>query len=365
METIAPPEIWKGELMVDISIRKAFHNVSLNLSFKSDKIKCVIFGPSGSGKSSLLKMIAGFYNPDQGYIKINNTEFFNSEKKICLHINRRNIGYLPQEYPLFPHMSVMENIAYGPKIKKMDITIDNIHKLARKLGIEEKLSEYPKNLSGGQKQRAALARSLILNPTLLLLDEPFSALDKPVRENLRELVSDIAVQMNITTVFVTHDVEEAFVFGEDAVLIADGSIIEYGDKVNIFNEPKNVKSAQFLDFKNIWKIKYCSENRVVLENGDELVCKNPEASNYDYCCIKPENVMILRDDMPFSDKENRLYGYVESMHNRGGYVSVVFKSFDGLSVEIHIPNHAVYKMALKNGSKINISLKKESLILCN
>ncbi len=352
--------------MIEVSIVKKFSNISLNFSFKTDKLKSVIFGSSGSGKSSLLKMIAGFYNPNQGFIKVNGSDFYNSQKNISMPINKRNIGYLTQEYTLFPHMSVMENIVYGLKAKNLDIEEEKIYRLAENLKIENKLNEYPANLSGGEKQRVALARAIVIKPFLLLLDEPFSALDKPVRESLREIVSDIVTQMKIPTLFVTHDIEEAFIFADDILLVDDGSIIEYGNKDDVFNNPNSVKSAEILDFKNIWKIKHNADNSVVLETNDNLICKNNAMSKFKYCCIKPENIMILREDMANKDKENKISGYIFSIHNRGDYIKVVFKSHtSSLFAEIKIPSHAVHKMDLIKGKKITISLKKESLILCN
>ncbi len=348
--------------MIEIAIEKRLGKFDLSVNFSVNKSKCVIFGSSGSGKSSLLKMIAGFYNPDYGSIKINDRIFFSSEKKINLSIQRRNVGYLPQEYTLFPNMTIKENIEYGIKKRKLKDKM-GIENLAERFNIVNCLDRYPYEISGGQKQRAALARALIVKPDILLLDEPFSALDKPIREELRELVADVAKTFSIPVLFVTHDLEEAFVFGEEIVIIKDGRVVEFGDKEAVFENPRFVDTAQLVDFGNIWKIKGFFDNYIELENGLKLTCENIDKSAK-YCCIKPENVMILRKDTDISDKENKIETVIEKINFRGRYINLVAKTDDGVLIYVNIPPHILGKMSLDEGKNIIISVKKESIVFC-
>lgn len=362
METSMPPEIWKGDFMIDIDIQKSFRAFNISLKFTTSKNRCVIFGPSGSGKSSLLKMISGFYNPDSGIIKIKNNIFFSYKEKINLPIQLRNVGYLPQEYTLFPNMKIDENIKYGLKKRKTQNPMD-ITELAEKFNILNCLTKYPDEISGGQKQRAALARALIVKPDILLLDEPFSALDKHIREELRELVADVADSLSIPVLFVTHDLEEAFVFGEDIVIIKDGKVVEFGDKDRIFGKPSFVESARLMDFGNIWKIETIHKGYIELENSMKLIATS-NCKRAAFCCIKPENIMILRDDIDISDKENRIGVTIRKINFRGRYVKILTETENKVPIHINIPPHILPKMSLKEGKTVTISLKKDSIILC-
>ncbi|MBI4972220.1 MAG: ATP-binding cassette domain-containing protein, partial [Candidatus Omnitrophica bacterium] len=186
---------------------------SIDIRLSAEENMTVLFGPSGAGKSLLLNLLSGIVRPDEGFVKIEEREVFNSETGINIPIRDRKIGYLFQDYALFPHMTVFENIAYGinslPKNKIM-AKVEELLDLMRLGGLEHR---FPKELSGGQKQRAALARTLAAEPRILLLDEPFSALDYQVREKLRADLLLIHQKYPITTLFVTHDLEEAFVMG--------------------------------------------------------------------------------------------------------------------------------------------------------
>ena len=348
--------------MIDINIKKKLGSFDISMVFKLHSLKCVIFGASGSGKSSLLKMIAGFYNPDRGFIKINRREFFSSNNKTALSIQARNVGYLPQEYTLFPNMSVEENIRYGLKKKGLKDTL-GVKDIAKRFGIFHCLDKYPGEISGGQRQRAALARALVVKPDIMLLDEPFSALDRPIREELRELVADVASSFSIPVLFVTHDLEEAFVFGDEIVIVKDGLVMEFGDKSKIFNTPSFVETAKLLDFANIWRIKKAKRGFVELANGIKLNIEGL-SDEAEFCCIKPENIMILRKDTDISDKENKIDVKIERINFRGRYVNLVTSTKNNTAVSINIPEHILSKMSLSVGSYITVSLKKESIIFC-
>lgn len=193
--------------MLEVQIYKKLAEFDLDVSFQVNDNILGLMGASGSGKSMTLKCIAGIETPDQGRIVLNDRVLFDSEKKINVPIQKRNVGYMFQSYALFPNMDVYENISVGlraRKVKDVDIVV---RKVMKQFQISELTSRYPKQLSGGQRQRVALARLMAYEPDVLLLDEPFSALDEDLKEDLlRELKSEL--QISKPVVFVSHNKEE-------------------------------------------------------------------------------------------------------------------------------------------------------------
>lgn len=353
--------------MIDVNVQKKLKNIHIDLSFNFDQNRVVIFGRSGSGKSTLLKIIAGFFNPSKGRIIINGVTFFDKEKNIHLPIHERNVGYLPQSYTLFPNLSVKNNILYGPKAHRLPYDSAKLNRITERLEIKSFLEKSPSRLSGGQQQRVALARVLMIQPRILLLDEPFGALDVELRESLRELVSEICDDYNIPALFVTHDLEEAFTFGDGLVMVDNGCAMESGDLARVYEKPQFVESASMLGFMNIWPISQWDQQELILESGQRLVLSEKIRVKPDYACIRNGQVMILRDDRPVNKslKENVFQGNITLIRHRGNYCYLMFKDESGFTLHISIPNHAFEKLNIKKGRKVSVSLKKESIVLCN
>ncbi|WP_281740027.1 ATP-binding cassette domain-containing protein [Holdemanella biformis] len=210
--------------MLEVQIYKKLAEFDLDASFQVDDNILGLMGASGSGKSMTLKCIAGIETPDQGRIVLNNRVLFDSEKKINVPIQKRNVGYMFQSYALFPNMNVYENISVGlraRKVKDVDIVVQ---KVMQQFRIFELASRYPKQLSGGQRQRVALARLMAYEPDVLLLDEPFSALDEDLKKDLlQELKSEL--QISKPVIFVSHDKEEVNYLCDLKYKIKQGEII--------------------------------------------------------------------------------------------------------------------------------------------
>lgn len=210
--------------MLEVQIYKKLAEFDLDISFQVDDNILGLMGASGSGKSMTLKCIAGIEMPDQGRIVLNGCVLFDSEKKINVPIQKRNVGYMFQSYALFPNMNVYENISVGlraRKVKDVDIVVQ---KVMQQFRIFELASRYPKQLSGGQRQRVALARLMAYEPDVLLLDEPFSALDEDLKEDLlQELKSEL--QISKPVIFVSHDKEEVNYLCDLKYKIKQGEII--------------------------------------------------------------------------------------------------------------------------------------------
>jgi molybdate transport system ATP-binding protein len=351
---------------IQVDIQKSFKNLTLSFQFSADNNRVVLFGPSGSGKSVLLKMIAGFFDPDDGEIRISDRIFFDRNKQLNIPTYHRNIGFLPQEYTLFPNMTVEENITYGLRTQKLPIDQSAFKRLIERFDLGNKLSSHPKDLSGGQLQRAALARILLIRPDLLLLDEPFSALDSSIRESLRDLVIEIADEMEINVLFVTHDMEEAFVFCKEAIIILDGEVLEFGARDQIFDRPKYVETARLVGFENIWLLNKLEQGKAFTNQGMAFSFKGPAEPTARNLCIRPENVMILREDQPYKNalKENMITGLISNIHDRGRYIKVLVEGDNGFNISVNIPTHAFSRLALDKGKRIKVSLKEESIVLC-
>ena len=221
---------------------------NINLTIKESEIT-VFIGPSGSGKTTLLKMINRLEDNTTGEVKINGKNV----KDYNIHKMRWDIGYALQQVALFPHMNVEENIAIVPELKKWKKEKINarIDELLHMVGLEpEKYRKRkPSELSGGEAQRVGIARALAADPKIILMDEPFSALDPITRASLQEDVKKLQKQINKTIVFVTHDIEEAFLLGDKICIIQDGELIQSGTKQEIISNPKNDFVKKFIAIK--------------------------------------------------------------------------------------------------------------------
>jgi molybdate transport system ATP-binding protein len=333
--------------MLDVLIKTKLKDITLDVSFYSEHKRIVIFGPSGAGKSTILKIIAGFMNPKEGYIRVGNIIYFDSEKKINLNINKRKVGYLPQDYVLFPNMNIKQNLFYGSKFINNHEDNYTVELLIDKLQIGELLNNFPQTLSGGQKQRVALARALFAKPSILLLDEPFSALHTSIRDSLRELVINITEEFNLMSILVTHDLDEAFNFGEKIIMIYNGKIIEEGRKEKIFNKPESINTVKLLNIKNFWKVKERKENIISTETGLVFTIDVNKWSNY--VAVKPESIMILREDKPINKKyDNNIFsGTITNIKYYEHFVKVEF--LEELTTSffiINLPSYVIAKLDL-------------------
>ena len=247
--------------LLKVNIQKKLKEFDLEVDFELKKKRLGILGPSGCGKSMTLKSIAGIVNPDNGVVSLTVDEeniYFDSNKKINLKPQKRNVGYLFQNYALFPNMTVEENIAVG--VSKDDKkTASEMIKRFHLEGLEKR---YPRQLSGGQQQRVALARILAYGPDVILLDEPFSAMDAFLKEQLRiELVNTLK-DFDGFSIMVTHDRDEAFQFCDELIVLDKGKIIAKGDTYEIFENPRKVEVARLTGCKNISKIEIIDDYHI-------------------------------------------------------------------------------------------------------
>lgn len=247
------------------NIRKKFNKIEvlkgINLDINKGEFVCFL-GPSGCGKTTLLRIIAGLEKNDSGVMLVD-------EKNIThLEPSERNLSMVFQSYALFPNMTVYENIEYGlkKKIKDKSLRVKKIEEVLRLVNLEHISSKYPDEMSGGQQQRVSLARAIALEPNILLLDEPLSALDAKVRENLRKEIKDIQRKLGITTIMVTHDQEEALTMADRIAVMNGGEIVQFGTPKEIYSSPKDIFVADF-----IGKINFITNKEEVFAIRPEMI----------------------------------------------------------------------------------------------
>lgn len=222
--------------MISINVTKRLHTADgpMELEFQAtveDGQFVTLFGPSGAGKTTLLRMVAGLTAPDQGTIEVNGQTWFDSNRRINLSPRQRSIGMVFQDYALFPHMSVAQNISAAlPRTKRHSV----VHELLEVAGLQELANRKPDQLSGGQRQRVALARALALRPSLLLLDEPLSALDLQMRLKLQEELLSLHRRYQPTTLLVSHDMSEVFRLSSRVFVLERGQVARSGSPAEVF-----------------------------------------------------------------------------------------------------------------------------------
>ena len=287
-------------MALEVRIKKQFPDFLLDVEFQTEEEIFGVLGESGCGKSLTLKCIAGIERPDQGRIVLNGRELFDSKKGINLPARERKVGYLFQEYALFPNMTVEENIAIGIKEKKKGEKKKKIHDYIQKFFLEGLEKKHPSSLSGGQKQRVAIARMLAAEPELILLDEPFSAVDSYLKWKLEQMLLEWLEEVQVTTLLVSHNRDEVYRLCDRMGIIHKGHMEVCGKKQEIFQNPGTVSAAILTGCKNIARIATITEGRAEIADwGVLLPLPDPKISMGDvftHVGIRAHDIRMLTAD---------------------------------------------------------------------
>lgn len=248
-------------MSVTVEIQKRMGSFCLDISFKSEARRIGILGASGCGKSMTLKSIAGIELPDKGFIEVDGKTLFNSDKKICLKPQERNVGYLFQNYALFPTMTVEKNIAAGLKGNRREKAA-RVEEMIRKFRLQGLEKRLPGQLSGGQQQRTALARIMACEPGMILLDEPFSALDMYMKDQLQRELAEMLEDYPGTVILVSHNRDEVYRFSEELLVIDQGMIVSAGGTKELFKNPVSREAARLTGCKNFSKARRVDSHTV-------------------------------------------------------------------------------------------------------
>lgn len=352
--------------MLDVQIEKPLHSFTLSSSFSAENEIFGIIGPSGSGKSMTLQCIAGLQTPSSGRITLNGRILFDSEQQINLSPQARKIGYVFQNYALFPHLTVEKNIAFGiprvPDRKRL------VYEMIERMGLKGVEHCYPSELSGGQQQRVALARTLITEPELLLLDEPFSALDPYIKDQLeRDLMDRIQANYEGTVLYITHNLEEAYKLCSRLLVYEQGKIAQLGIKEEIVNEPVNRTVAQMAGCKNFIRVEAAEEMKEEVklksENDIYLVARRKKPLNKGnlLACIHSHHVKLSKRK---GDTQNTFPCQVKSVQEGITFV-IVQVNCQGHMLEARLSSIEWSVLQAEQGEGWFVHAPKESIFLVN
>lgn len=322
------------------NINKKFgdYKASDDVSFGIEKGRLIgLLGPSGSGKTTILRMIAGLESPDSGEVIIDGQVVNN------IPASQRGIGFVFQNYALFRYMTVYDNIAFGLKIQKADKKqIDErVKELVSLIGLEGLEKRYPSQLSGGQRQRVAFARALATNPHLLLLDEPFAAIDAKVRKELRSWLKEMIQKLGVTSIFVTHDQDEAVEVADEIIITNQGRVEQVGTPLEIYQSPRTAFTASFFGQTSLVKdyLKFHTFEKV--EGAEKAI-------------IRPEFVKVTKKNEFQKYKSSASEGIVERVAFRGDNIELSIRAHDTL----FIARRNLDETPVSVGEKVDVFLSR-------
>ncbi|MGN0203694.1 MAG: ABC transporter ATP-binding protein [Coprococcus sp.] len=313
----------------------------INLSIEQGDL-VTLLGPSGCGKSTLLRCFSGLETVSDGEIWLDGTNITDFTPK------QRKIGMVFQQYSLFPNMTVKQNVAFGLQMLKKDKKYieEKVKETLEIVGLSEKINQYPKQLSGGQQQRVALARAIVMEPRVLLLDEPLSAIDALLRRNLQIEIRRIQQELKITTIFVTHDQEEAMVMSDMIHLFNMGRIEQSGSPEQIYAHPQTTFAANFIGHYNIWKTE--DLKRVV---SVDLDCEN--------VAVRPEAIHISKEPEKVNDGYLQFKGRVTGSMSRG---TTIVYSLDCQGLEVNADKLFSVEGRIAAGTDVYLTVAKSDVL---
>ena len=367
-ESPASPSAGLPRLIVDIERQLPEFRLAVRLQVGTEI--CVLFGPSGVGKTTTLNIIAGLLAPDAGEILLDGRPLFRRGRPgIACNVpaRHRNIGYVFQGYALFPHLNALENVAY-PLRGQRDARSRAVALLDR-MHLAHLTDRYPAELSGGQQQRVAIARALAADPQVLLLDEPFSALDAGVREHLQRDLAALQAELRLAVIYVTHRLEDAFAMGHTLAVMGEGQVAQVGPIEEVFRRPVNAGVAEIMGVRNLFRAKVISAGPeglmlnwagLRLEAPPQAATAGAILTSY----IRPEEIKVLYPDRPLTGAvaRNQVSGRIVESRPSTSYRVLRVALENGHELEVRFPLHAYAGLQLSDGETVSLSLRREALV---
>ncbi|TET29465.1 MAG: ABC transporter ATP-binding protein [Candidatus Heimdallarchaeota archaeon] len=342
------------------NISKTFEDsiAILDISFKLEDGELItLLGPSGSGKTTVLRLIAGLIESDTGEILFDEVDISN------VPTEDRNIGFVFQSYALFPHLTVAENIAFGLETRRWpkEKIISRVIEMLELVGLEGKGKRYPRELSGGEKSRVALARALAPEPSLLLLDEPLSALDMSLKESLRDVIREIQQKVQVSTIYVTHDQKEAMEVSDRIIILNNGQIVESGTPQELYLDPKKQFTAEFLGVTNLLEGTLKKKKGQFLFETSfgilEILAPIYPINTEGILAIFPEHINVSYKKM---NHTNEFPATIKKSSFGGPYIDLIV-TVNSTDLEVQITSSMIEKLP-KKGQKVFISIPKENVL---
>ena len=334
--------------MIRAGIRTTVGSFDLAVDLAVDREITVLYGHSGAGKTLTLEAIAGLLTPREGRITLHDQLVFDSSAGVNVPPQRRDLGYLVQSYALFPHLNVAQNIAYGLGHVRRGERRDRVERFAHMFGVDDLLHRRPARISGGQAQRVALARALVREPRVLLLDEPFAAVDSSNRRTMRRELRQLAQRLDLSVIMVTHDLTEAYNVGDQLAVINRGRVLQAGPRDQVFHRPATARAAELLGVQNILpgRIVGADGGRVHVATGLGMIEAQAESrpdSDHVKLAVRAEQIILERPDRPSTHRENRFQVTIVDEAAFGFSHTLVVRVDDAASgaptLEIDVPAH--------------------------
>jgi molybdate transport system ATP-binding protein len=356
--------------LLSVRITRRLSNVfALEAEFEASAGFTMLLGPSGCGKTTLLNCVAGFVRPDTGRISLGGRVLFDSSSGIEMPVPQRQVGYVFQNLALFPHMTVEQNIQYGlVKIPAAD-RHTRMMAMLESFRIPHLVGRKPNEISGGERQRVALARSLVTNPTMLLLDEPLSALDTASKSKILDDLRDWNAAHRIPVLYVTHSAAEAFAVGENVVVLQAGRILAQGTPQNVLSTPRHETIAQIVDFENVFDatVKSIDEARgTMIGQLDKTLTQlevplgGAEPGARLRIAIRAGDIILATEQPHGLSARNTFPGKVRSIRREGVTVIAIVEA--GATFEVHLTPTSADDLKLKDGAEVWVVIKTYS---CN
>ncbi|MBT5057634.1 MAG: ABC transporter ATP-binding protein [Gemmatimonadetes bacterium] len=343
-----------------VQARRHDARFELNVDFSDDNGTLVLFGASGAGKTSTLHAIAGLLALDGGRIQVDDTVYYDASQGVNLPASQRRLGYVFQNYALFPHLTVLQNIAFG--LGSQRDRLEHARQWLTRMRMKDFGERYPHELSGGQQQRVALARALAPRPRLLLLDEPFAALDRVLRERLQAELRQLQHDLSLIVIYVTHSLDDAFAVGDHMAVLHEGHVLQQGPLDDVFQHPANETVAEILGIRNLFRASVVGSQLdwLGLPLHTEITDRDKdEVSLY----IQPSEVKIMYPDAPVAEglRDNLFDAEIITRQRHAAGWSMRVRLSNDQNIEIHHATTAYNELDLTPGQSIRVAMKREAL----